>query len=622
MTKEFESVKDFSKDKQQEERKKVAESIRAQKKEYFSKKENMQKRMGELVAAAEAKKLQAAEVRGEIEGAEDEILSKSQNFLRRLLERRKIKELESKVGQAKVSEETIAQELGDLETALADLEQSRNDRSALDNARAELRNFYQKSEQAWNEYEEDREEGDIKKVTRDRGTIIVHAFMNPVTSPSDENGIIRKELGWQKKLDLLVLEPTISTSAVDENHQVTFGSVGALIGSGRILRAAGHDIGSRASGRKDRELKSGYGYNERVNDQITEALDPERPAGSHTEFVVADPKVSGLFFRLDSEGKLDDIQKGSDAILGDVVKKAQERNLPLFALHNGKFYSLSPDEALALTDPGITFDLREDRILSPEQMAELHSEMEEKQKEEVVEKFMGDSPFQLNRFPEAYQVEMRAGGRSAYWLFREKGDPMVPANESTAQKIIIPSGTIGNIKPMKATILKTIPGVADLKHYVEFEDGEKAIWSKSWNPVTERSRIWIGAEYSQDHLYSKTNFLPSEFHIDAQDEDAKNIKGLIKRGQKAIQFFRSWMEKFRERGDNLGAQSQEQRLKRLAAFFNGLAEEARGAGDNETADLAQNLVVEIFPEDEYRAMIERRVSETGTFKISKEELFS
>lgn len=102
----FDSARDFSKETQTDERKQVAETIRAQRKEYFDNKENLQRNLQELLADAEAKKLQATEVRANIESAEANIEQSSQNFLRRLLERGKLKRLQTELGTSKVTEET------------------------------------------------------------------------------------------------------------------------------------------------------------------------------------------------------------------------------------------------------------------------------------------------------------------------------------------------------------------------------------------------------------------------------------------------------------------------------------------------------------------------------------
>lgn len=634
MKKEFGSVRDYSREIQKGERNKTAESLRAKRKEYFTNKDHLQKQLQKLVYEAEAKKIQAGEVRANIESAETKIEQDSQNFITKLLERRQIRRLQAEVGTAKVTQENIAQDLAALESARLELQKSLEDRTVLGSARKELASFYQTSEKSWNDYEDDRQAGNIKNIMRERGAFIVHAFINPTLSPSGENGLIRQELGWRDKLDLLILEPSLSASAVDKNHPKTFAPVGVLLGDGQVKRAANRDMGTRASSVKSRSYHA-FSQSGPVREQIDAAL--SGPNEGWTEFEVTNAKVAGLFFRLDEEYKVDDIQFGSDATMQEIITAAKERGLPLFAMKEGEFYSITQEEALALSvlkeiktieKIGLNtyaktkierskFEPKKENLLTAQVAAELPTNIDERKREAILDRFMTDSPFQLHLFPEAQQVASRAEGQSLYYLYKTEAPNVQEANK---KKTAIPAYAAGNVDPIEVTIVKTVLGPTHLEHSVELNDGSRAIWKQSRNPVSADSRFRAGSTYYQDRLITRETSLNIGQIFIQTTQRPKQITDLIEAAKKEIQNISGWVKKWEDRGESLYAERNKRIIKNLASSLYGIAEEAKNADDPSTAKIAQNVAMEFYPLEEYQNMIERRVSESGTFKISREEL--
>ncbi|MEK7669344.1 MAG: hypothetical protein AAB350_02015, partial [Patescibacteria group bacterium] len=62
------------------------------------------------------------------------------------------------------------------------------------------------------------------------------------------------------------------------------------------------------------------------------------------------------------------------------------------------------------------------------------------------------------------------------------------------------------------------------------------------------------------------------------------------------------------------------RLKNIAFSLYGMAEEAKKVRDEATVELVQNTIKEFLSEEEYQAVIAKRVYETGTVKLTREEL--
>ena len=558
----FGTVRDFSKEIKEAERQQTVEIVRQYRKEYFTKQEETRNKLEGIVGAAEAKKLTAEEVRKSIEDTEETIEQSSKNFIRRLLDRNKLKRLETELGIAKTNEDTIAEELAELEIAKMEAENSLQDRTALGKARSELDSFYQKTEQSWNEYEEDRVVGNVKNIMRGRNAFLVHAFISPTLSPSDENGLMRKELSWRDKLDLLVLEPTLSASAVNKNHEITFAPVGVLLADGQVERASAGDIGSRSLDLKNRDLRNSY-LNPRIGEQIDEALEPTAQRG-WTEFVVSEPKVAGLFFKVESDGKLSDITFGSDANMSDIVSFSKERGMPLFVLRDGEFYSITAEEAMALSEPTKTettekvglntyartnvehqkLNLPEDRLLTGEKGAELPECINEEQKEAILERFMTDSPFQLRRVPEALQIASKADGQSLYHLYNHPAE----VGASGKEKRTIPRNSTGYVEPIEVTILETILGPTHLQHSVLLKDGTNAIWYESRKPVSDESRFRAGSTYRQDWIITKESAINIGQSYIRTEKPAEGIADIINAVQGEIKMLVEWVQKWEKDG--------------------------------------------------------------------------
>ena len=228
---------------------------------------------------------------------------------------------------------------------------------------------------------------------------------------------------------------------------------------------------------------------------------------------------------------------------------------------------------------------------------------------------MTDSPFQLRRFPEAQQVASRAEGRSLYNLYNE-GNVDEPAEK---KKTTIPSYVAGNVDPIEVTMLKTVPSPTHLEHLVELDDGKRAIWHESRNPVSAQSRFRAGSTYTQDRLITQEASLNIGLAYVRTEKNPK-VGDIIEAAKKEIESMTVWVKKWEADGADLYAEQSRKVIKNIASSLYGIAEEARNVGDNATAEIAENVANENFPLEEYQTMLAQRVSESGTFKVTREEL--
>ena len=81
-----------------------------------------------------------------------------------------------------------------------------------------------------------------------------------------------------------------------------------------------------------------------------------------------------------------------------------------------------------------------------------------------------------------------------------------------------------------------------------------------------------------------------------------------------------WLKRFQEDKNSGGIAFAEGCISRIASFVYAVAEEAHAAGDEETATMAEQVASQTMPLDQYQDLVKRRVSENGTFRLTREEL--
>jgi hypothetical protein len=603
-----EKKQDFSHKHLAKERSTVAKEIHQVRQEYFKKQKTFKEQLDSVLEEAKAKKATSSEVRSRLESAEQQLNDRSSNIIKRLFFYRSINKLRSEVKLYKATQESLNQEMANLASASQELANLAHDRVLLGEARQKLDKFYGHVDEIWNNYKDDLVAGNVNNFLCQRGTIIMHAFQNPIFSPSEENGVIRREIRWRDKLDLLIaLEPSISSSAVNEKFKDVFAPVGVVIVDGQITEASSRDIATKAVDRNTR--KSVHSREpERIRQKIDNAL--KEHDGAWTEFVVNEPKVGGIFFKVEPDGKMADLQEGSDTTIKEVVAVANERNLPLFALKDGKLYNISAEEALTIGTPvesthhgvrTISYpNFKEDtkKLCSSVDLANLPHGADPVFRESIIEKFMSNSPFQLHRFPEALLVRDRAEGQVRYLLLT-----------ASAEGKTIQEKTINGLK---VKMISTVPTPTHLDHIIQQENGEIAIWAENRNPVSARSRAIAGSLYDDySGLITKEASLQIRgfFVEDKITSPSKLVMILNREINKNI-------GRLRDPNDYLAKDYTSS----VACYAYGVAEEARKAGDEKIANFAESIASKVMSIEQYQDLIKRRVSENGTFKLTRKEL--
>jgi hypothetical protein len=287
-----------------------------------------------------------------------EIESKKSSIINRILEFRKIRDLEIKLrrqenlladyGKRLEQKKELAEAYDYLigeETKLAD---------SMEEANRENAEFDNKKQEAFLEEERNR---DIKNLVKKHGVFFVHDIVDAEWKPSANNrSIDTKQLDFYDQLDILHgLEPTISTSTLHEDsRQNTFGeySFGVLLSGGRVLGGDRSDTGSVAIDRNNRYIPKENRTPKAIENAIlrkTFASENKNVKDStdYNELVVENPEIAGVCVKWSeewSEGV--SLAEGSEIVLSkklhgekdsyehwwSKVSGIMQRGLPIFIL--------------------------------------------------------------------------------------------------------------------------------------------------------------------------------------------------------------------------------------------------------------------------------------------------
>ncbi|GEM_PF-1733148 len=238
-----------------------------------------------------------------VEELRSEIEHKKSSIITRVLEFRKIKELEKKLGAQKELQGTYERwtaqkkELADAydyliaeETKLsAIMEEAHKENAEWDeNKRLEFIK------------EEDRR--DVSKLAKEHGVFFVHNIVVADWKPRVNNRAIdTKSLNFNDQLDIIRgLDPTLAVSTLSpDSKNKTFGraSRGILFSGGRIIGGDESDAGTVANGLKDRNIAEHHKSTEAISEAIERPSKGKKDSESYNELVMENPEIAGVYFK-------------------------------------------------------------------------------------------------------------------------------------------------------------------------------------------------------------------------------------------------------------------------------------------------------------------------------------
>jgi hypothetical protein len=263
----------------------------------------------------------------------------------------------------------IARRLSDSEMSEEDITEEReNIRMLVDNddrlrvLREKLAEHYAKAEGLAKEKFEELQKNVEQTIVRNN-SFIVHTLTTHQELRHNELSNVTGRAKLEDDIDLLLsLEPSISTSSITPGlktklFQEEFGKIGMIIGGGDIVGATQSDAGSKSMGIKDRRIIGQDGVS---TDEIDKTITEREAGDTYNEIVVNNPKVFGIFksVDIDESGKM----MGSPREFERYVNIATKKGVPP--------YIMTPDrriyEFVSIDDDGIVTIGNE---ITPEQVA-------------------------------------------------------------------------------------------------------------------------------------------------------------------------------------------------------------------------------------------------------------
>lgn len=322
--------------------------------------ENM---MNTLEEAQRGKKFAAADLESidnnlekyktRVEALRNEIDEKKSNIINRIIEFKKIRELEKNLAIEKRILEDYEKRSSEKKELIKAYDYLIDEETKL----AALIEEAHKENAQWDENKRqemirEEERRDVAKLAKEHGVFFVSSIVDNEEKPSQNNRAINtKKLNFNDQLDILHgLDPTIAASTLHMGtKQKTFGdgSWGVFISGGRVLGGERSDAGSEVYGLRDRRISKNSRTTKAIENAILRKLWSEdssryEDSTSYNELVVENPEIAGVYVTWDNSFpnlnqetiKLENVKGGVRydrwwKNLQDVMK----RGLPLFVLN-------------------------------------------------------------------------------------------------------------------------------------------------------------------------------------------------------------------------------------------------------------------------------------------------
>lgn len=239
-------------------------------------------------------------------------------------------------------------------------------------------------------------------------SFLVHTFTTHEKLRHNENSNITGRATLEDDIDLLLsLEPSISTSSITPGvrtslFQEEFGNIGVILGGGDIEGATRTDAGSISTGIKRRRI---IGEDSVSVEKIDETIGQRKDGDGYNEIVVNNPKVFGIFksVRVDETGKM----TGNPKAFEQYVETATQKGVPP--------YIMTPDrrifEFISIDDDGTVIVGSE---ITPEQVATGKAGLPNEKRKEIGNEILQKHLFRdVNAQQEAKSIVSSLSGERA-----------------------------------------------------------------------------------------------------------------------------------------------------------------------------------------------------------------
>ncbi len=465
----------------------------------------------------------------------------------------------------------LQQEYDRMMELLAQMEQSMQDKTLLEQADAHMDEFYADQAEKLEAHREDQKMRDASRICEDYNCVFVHTIKTAPQKRGANNTPLREGTDWESKLNINIgLQSDLSTSTIRENTPsdgLWHGNIATIHTRGHVKFAQMGDAGTVVAGINRVSNK----FEHSIDDAVTHdrRLD-ENQDGSYNELVLAKPELAG--FLVGGSGIDSDMEASRR-----IFEISNEKGIPVYIRdkETGAFHECNGFKTIPYgSSTREIYDVGKE--VPVQDIINNGYEMPEEERAEAREKVFEDTPFKLF-LQEKRDVNQAMFARTAYSKFD---------NISKDGEGYIQDDTIAESNESRA-LVRTYAGTNELTPV----------------RVKDRDTYLDALKESNDLLNNGTLEDIAKLEEKSQsksitDEDRNKLKEQIeyKRGR------------IKKRNSERGF------------LFHGFATVAEGQGDTEIAKKARDLANDLISFDVYKEAMERRVGPSGGFRITEEDL--
>lgn len=432
LSREYESVKEYSRDQSAEQRQELAQRLRKRRNIYRRNRDELVAQETALGQERELLQMRAELALSNLKETEQsladlktarvavlpEVFSMMKSFLNR-------REIEVKGSEAMDIQHTLAavqERQTEIDATHQELLEQLHDDTETRTIHDDLAKFYEQENSSWQEYEVEHRAGNVTELMKEHNVLFVHGISR---FTPDANSSLQTSADLEDKFNIVLgLEPAISTSTIRPGDGRThyWASQGLLLAGGTVTEAYTHDAATQPQGIFERSTIF-QRTKQPLAEQIRGAI-YDRDARNknqwiqYNELVVEQPQPSAVYVALDEEPH--SINYFDEARL-DMPDIAEKLGLPLVVIEKGVPYRAVFDTIKHTLRAGEQIPIEE--LQQPVQLAQ-------GQREKLISELFADSPFKP-KTPEFDYIDARDEGRIAYL------DQTLAHQSSIAEPIVI-----------------------------------------------------------------------------------------------------------------------------------------------------------------------------------------
>ena len=390
-----------------------------------------------------------------------------------------------------------------------------------------------------------------------------------------------------------------------EGGESLWARMGVVVSGGSVKTADMRDAGTQAQGLKRRK---GWSYQKNIAERIREAI-RQKHHGHYNELTVENPTVAGFYINTDTN-EATRTRRSNVLPVREIIPFIKELSMPLYAMREGELY-----ETTYADDTEEGFIIKEN--VPPHEIAARTFHLDDAKRERLLEDILEDSPFKIES-PEVGYVQSRTQGKETYI---EISAPKNIQNLKGERRIYRAADReISTLSNLGGREVKQIAEFSGIGSNIQYLVTENILYRRQENIHTKEVLTEPIRRFDPLDLgYISIGFSTHNLERPVQDTEAY-LSGMEQSIKKLLQERTEWeREPDNEKRKRMLAHCDSW-IGRLAFHLYGFGEAADQWEDKETKGRAFALAGQMFAEDAYHDILQKRIDEEGRFRITKDDL--